>query len=813
MAKSKDRALEPPRMTILSDHPILRVDEEEAHREPDSFTLHSRLGAVYDIIRHKNTRAALAIAVYGDWGTGKSSAMRWLSDQLGRWSKRTSKQRGEHYRTRTVWFDPWKYTKREDVWRGLIAEVILNTIDIHEASLPTVLNAARKFGLFLGRSFLNILSSAELTIGAKEIGGEAKVDLEALSKIAEDYRQTAHPEKAFLNEFETALREWVKDSLADDERMVIFIDDLDRCLPEVVLEVLEALKLYLNIPQIIFVVGLDSQVVESVVKHHYEKHGLGKAKAKHYLDKMFQVEVDIPPSQKLMEGYIEHQIAAMNDAADGYWSDKLTGWNESYKKIVENKIGTLADDNPREIKRLLNSTLLRGTAAALDDALGDNEAQRFTQGCQVYLIQRVLQRYVPESTGLMRRQRVLEFFQDWSGIRQLHPDFRPGRQLTKEESPDDDMGQPRSRKSGDGIADKAYEPLRAKLPLYRDTGEVVPLLDQPDLWDLLAIPFSAQVAAAAVIDSSESEAVESVAAATVAASARVVASAKATARATVVPAPKPGPTAADEAPATEPATVDLASMPRAVLSAIARSLKKPVGKLQPDDLRNVTELDLSDTGLDDLALLAGLSGLQELYLDGTQVSDLTPLAGLSGLQKLYLRNTQVSDLTPVAGLSGLQTLFLGDIQVSDLAPLEGLSGLQTLSLSLCSQVSDFTPLAGLTGLQVLDLEFTSFADLTPLAALSGLQTLSLAYTQFSDLALLAALLELRTLSLDHTPVSDLAPLAGLTELRELDLRGTRVSDLTPLVGLSGLRKLDIGNTKITDVSPLKHIKGLEIYGP
>lgn len=77
MAKSKDHALVPPRMTILSDHPILRVGEEEKRREPDSFTLHSRLGAVY-----------------GDWGADKSSAMRWLSDQLGKRSKRSEKQRG-----------------------------------------------------------------------------------------------------------------------------------------------------------------------------------------------------------------------------------------------------------------------------------------------------------------------------------------------------------------------------------------------------------------------------------------------------------------------------------------------------------------------------------------------------------------------------------------------------------------------------------------------------------------------------------------------------------------------------------------------
>ena len=66
--------------------------------------------------------------------------------------------------------------------------------------------------------------------------------------------------------------------------------------------------------------------------------------------------------------------------------------------------------------------------AARDDALGDSEAQRFTQGCQVYLSQRVLRKYVPESTGLMREQRVLEFLENWSNFRQTHPKFMAGRE-------------------------------------------------------------------------------------------------------------------------------------------------------------------------------------------------------------------------------------------------------------------------------------------------------------------------------------------------------------------------------------------------
>jgi hypothetical protein len=53
------------------------------------------------------------------------------------------------------------------VWRGLVAEVILRTISVEGASLATVTNAARKFGMFLGRSFLTALSAIKLKVTAE----------------------------------------------------------------------------------------------------------------------------------------------------------------------------------------------------------------------------------------------------------------------------------------------------------------------------------------------------------------------------------------------------------------------------------------------------------------------------------------------------------------------------------------------------------------------------------------------------------------------------------------------------------------------
>ena len=45
-----------------------------ANDDPDALSLHPKLASVFDVLRHQNTRAPMAIAIYGDWGTGKSSA-------------------------------------------------------------------------------------------------------------------------------------------------------------------------------------------------------------------------------------------------------------------------------------------------------------------------------------------------------------------------------------------------------------------------------------------------------------------------------------------------------------------------------------------------------------------------------------------------------------------------------------------------------------------------------------------------------------------------------------------------------------------
>ena len=338
-----------PELSIVSDNPLKGQDVEN-----EQFNLRYRVGPIFDIIRHEKTQTPMTIGIYGTWGTGKTTAMEWLDSLLKKWNEKAKKP---HRRVRTVWFYPWKYHTKEDVWRGLVSEVILRSIDVKEMTIKKVKKAVKDFGFFLGRSFIEVVAST--TIKAAET---AEVDLAVVKEILADFDRTAHPEKAFLNEFEDALKKWITGTISKQkERMVIFIDDLDRCTPDVAFEVLEALKLYLNIKDLIFVVGLDREVIDKIVEDHYAKMGFEteaeRKKCKKYLDKMFQVEVKVGPSLKQIKEY----------------TDYILDQNEFLKKNLEEDeydavrqvVLSLGERNPREIKRLVNSALMEGMGANL----------------------------------------------------------------------------------------------------------------------------------------------------------------------------------------------------------------------------------------------------------------------------------------------------------------------------------------------------------------------------------------------------------------------------------------------------------------
>lgn len=133
-----------------------------------------------------------------------------------------------------------------------------------------------------------------------------------------------------------------------DRRIVMLIDDLDRCLPPKIVEVLESIKVTFDVPGFIFVLALDELVVEQAIQSYYGQNY--NVSGKDYVKKLVQLEFRLPPlrMQDVMK-YIQ-VLQQRIGYVDGQASQALA-------EVVPIVVG----DNPRDVKRLVNAILL-GTA-------------------------------------------------------------------------------------------------------------------------------------------------------------------------------------------------------------------------------------------------------------------------------------------------------------------------------------------------------------------------------------------------------------------------------------------------------------------
>ena len=110
-------------------------------------------------------------------------------------------------------------------------------------------------------------------------------------------------------------------------------------------------------------------------------------------------------------------------------------------------------------------------------------------------------------------------------------------------------------------------------------------------------------------------------------------------------------------------------------AAVREALDKPEGVISRYALSAITELWISESGIQDLTGLEHCVNLERLGLDGNNISDISALARLSNLEYLNLGKTSASDISSLADLTNLQKLYLNDNNISDISSLVENSGL------------------------------------------------------------------------------------------------------------------------------------------
>ncbi|EGG90606.1 hypothetical protein HMPREF0491_00477 [Lachnospiraceae oral taxon 107 str. F0167] len=337
-----------------------------------------------------------SIGVYGDWGSGKSSLMYMCKERLI----------NEDKKIKCLVFNGWLFENYEEAKTAILG-TILDEIyeeknltkkakDIIKGLYKSVdkfkfIKSTLKYGTdflmtggissLLGITINQVLKSSQEKIEATDIENiQSSIENELNNK---DLREDI---KKFQKEFASLLEE------SKISRLVVFIDELDRCRPDTILDTLEAIKLFLFEGKVAFVIGADERHISYAVKSKFKDiEGIQIDIGKEYLEKLIQYPIRIPQlnadeveiyiaclllQSELEENDFQRVLSRIIDKKkEDFEKFKIDSVCKSFsetecihEKIVEslsiaNQLAFVLSNglhgNPRQCKRFLNSMYMR----------------------------------------------------------------------------------------------------------------------------------------------------------------------------------------------------------------------------------------------------------------------------------------------------------------------------------------------------------------------------------------------------------------------------------------------------------------------
>jgi hypothetical protein len=358
----------------------------------------------------------VTVGLLGDWGSGKSSLMRITRQEL-----LDEGPSLEAPRYLCVEFSPWQYEDFDDVKVALMTAVldkISERVGGDEVEQDKVARL-RRFVQGLGRWARRV---GRVGVATGQVAGPvvvqvlnrdidpqvleiAKAGMTAVATEAGKLLEDPKPEPLTPSGDENVITDAGRfraefaalvQTLSDVDAVVVFIDDLDRCLPDTVVDTFEVIRLFLNTPKTAYVLAVNQAVVEAAIDYRFrqmsqpDEVGIGAR----YLEKMLQLKVGIPSlSAPEADTYVNLLLAELRLDEDTFATvmeatrarreagnlhvafnlgiaGEILGdvpaelaadleWADSISDIL----GSGLRGNPRQLKRFLNDMLLRHRSA------------------------------------------------------------------------------------------------------------------------------------------------------------------------------------------------------------------------------------------------------------------------------------------------------------------------------------------------------------------------------------------------------------------------------------------------------------------
>jgi hypothetical protein len=301
----------------------------------------------------RQTPGPFTIGVFGEWGEGKTSLLRLIERDLNDPSSSGNEK------IVTVWFNAWRYEREEHPVIPLIGTIVQELekprglVDHVYKQVGAVVRALRAVAAafsFKARVGLPLAAEVVATFdGGKAVEREAELAREAKLLLQSPYYQAFARLDAV--------------SLPDQVRVVVLIDDLDRCQPDKAIWLLESIKLILGQRGFVFLLGVARKVIEGFLAHRYSTiFGITDFGGEQYLDKIVQLPFRIPPADARFVDLCGHLTVGQPDDVAAALEPVLPALSRALR------------NNPRALVRFINNILVDvaisdGITAAGDPAI------------------------------------------------------------------------------------------------------------------------------------------------------------------------------------------------------------------------------------------------------------------------------------------------------------------------------------------------------------------------------------------------------------------------------------------------------------
>jgi hypothetical protein len=363
----------------------------------------------------------LTIGIHSPWGGGKTTTLNLLEVTL--------KEDGAFVVIRT---DPWEYDDHSDV-RGLLISEVVQTLAQTFKDTAGVSDKAKDL-------LKRISWSRVVAVAAKGV----ITTKWSTEEIIDAFTPQPRTEPKSMNGFRDAFAEFLE-MLPNVKRVIVLVDDLDRCLPDAVTATLEAIKLFLSVEKMAFVLAADQNLVRDAIAASLDASGRADRFASNYLDKIVQLPVTLPqlspdqagsyiallfsktaaPDDAAFTALLAHcktrrehgQVPVLGDLSGLTWQpdeNLLT-----FAQRVADGLASNTVNNPRYIKRFLNALSIR-MQIAKENGIDMDVAII----AKLFLLEDRFGKEFEHLVGLSHADRV-QLLTDWEKWGQADTDTRP----------------------------------------------------------------------------------------------------------------------------------------------------------------------------------------------------------------------------------------------------------------------------------------------------------------------------------------------------------------------------------------------------